>query len=152
MQAGDRVLLARGADSSRGDLAYPYSHNVGLTGTLIEKSRTHFLSLPVWDVLLDNGRKDWVAEYYMDVIETTSAPEKPLKYVRLVDVIDGSSNEADPVVSYQTPEELVRLKHFCEHESDGRYKVVDDAWVVTVDQWIEIESEFASGLAEFRLS
>jgi hypothetical protein len=69
-----------------------------------------------------------------------------MKYVRMIDVIRGNNGDGDPIVSYETPEELERLEHFCEHESDGRYMVEDDVSIRTVDEWITNEKEINSEL------
>jgi hypothetical protein len=61
------------------------------------------------------------------------------KFVRLVDVIDGNNGDGDPIVSYETPEELARLIDFVDNQSDGRYQVEDDVYMSTVDAWIENE-------------
>jgi hypothetical protein len=64
-----------------------------------------------------------------------------MKYVRLVDVVDGTNGDGDPIISYHSDEELDRLIVFVNDESDGRYIISHDVFMSTVDEWITDQRE-----------
>jgi hypothetical protein len=72
-----------------------------------------------------------------------------MKFVRLVDVIDGNNGDGDPIVLCLTESDKQRLEDFCENQSDGRYMVEDDVYINTVDSWIEKEKRIFEEMLEF---